>query len=245
MHIRTRFLVTIISCLLFVLGASGQAVTVTSKTQVYTRKKPIMAEKKTFTVRRPIVQAATPAISLKINAAIDPVNVLGIDIQEEMNDVQWLYEADFQEVYNDKGILTLMVWMEGSGAYVSGVTKYVVVDVRRGERVKPSDVFVDIPGLAAAAKAKLKQRIEDGIKEIKNDPDWDDEEDPRHLFEDNDLTESDLANFSVDMAGVAFHYEFGFPHVIKALEPDGEFRFSWDEIRPFIKPGSLLAKPVR
>jgi len=233
------------ACLFFAVAAFGQAVPITSKTQTYTRTKPIMPEKRTFTVRRPIVTAATPALSRKINAAIDPVTVLEIDIKEEMDEIQWLYEADFQEVFNDRGILTLMIWMEGSGAYVSGVTKYVVVDVRRGERVKPSDVFTDIPGLVAAAKAKLNQRIDESIKEITKDPDWDNEEDPRHLFEDNDLTESDLANFSVDMAGVAFHYEFGFPHVIKALEPDGEFRFSWNEIKPFIKPGSLLAKPVR
>lgn len=226
-------------------GAIGQAVTITSKTQTYTRTKPRIPEKKTFTVRRPVVKAATPAVSRKISAAIDPVAVLGIDIKDELSESQWLYEADFEEVFNDKGILTLMVWMEGSGAYVSGVTKYVVVDIQRGERLKPSDVFADIPGLVAAAKEKLKQRIEESIKEIKKDPDWDEEEDPRHLFEDNDLTASDLANFSVDMAGFAFHYEFGFPHVIKALEPDGEFRFSWDEIKPFIKPGSLLAKLVR
>ena len=45
--------------------------------------------------------------------------------------------------------------------------------------------------------------------------------------------------------GVAFDYDYGFPHVIKALEPDGELRFSWDEIKRFIKPGSLLAKHVR
>lgn len=245
MQTLSRILIAASFCLLVSVGAFGQAVTITPKTQVYTRVKPIMPEKRTFTVRRPIVRAATPALSRKINAAIDPVTVLEIDIKEEMGEIQWLYEADFQEVFNDKGILTLMIWMEGSGAYVSGVTKYVVVDVRRGERLKPGDVFTDIPGLVAAAKAKLRQRIEESIKEIKNDPDWRDEEDPRSLFEDNDFTQDDLSNFSVDMAGVAFHYEFGFPHVIKALEPDGEFRFSWDEIKPFIKPGSLLAKPVR
>ncbi|MGD9589443.1 MAG: hypothetical protein AB7Q37_13600 [Pyrinomonadaceae bacterium] len=241
----TRIIIAAIFCLLMSFGAFGQAVTITSKTQTYTRTKPIIPEKRTFTVRRPVVKAATPSLSRKINAAIDPVAVLGIDIKDELNESQWLYEADFKEVFNDKGILTLMVWMEGSGAYPSGVTKYVVVDIRRGELMKPSDVFADIPGLVAAAKGKLKQRIEDGIKEIKSDPDWDDEDDPRHLFEDNDFTADDLANFSVDMAGLAFHYEFGFPHVIKAIEPDGEFRFSWDEIKPFIKPGSLLAKPVR
>lgn len=241
---RTRFLVSIISCLIFVLGVDGQAITVTSKTQVYTRKKPIMAEKKTFRVRRPIVQAATPAISRKINAAIDPVNVLGIDIREELNDVQWLYEADFQEVYNDKGILTLSIWMEGSGAYPSGVTKYVVIDAAKGERVKPSDIFHDIPGLIAAAKKKQAARIEEAVKQIRTDPDWSNEDDARRLFEDTDFTEEDLSNFAIDMAGVAFDYDYGFPHVIKALEPDGELRFSWDEIKPFIKPGSLLAKPV-
>jgi len=47
------------------------------------------------------------------------------------------------------------------------------------------------------------------------------------------------------MAGVAFFYDYGFPNVLKALEPEGELRLSWAEVKPFIKKDGLLTRFVR
>lgn len=229
---------------LFWAPISGQTVTITGQKKVYTRPKPIIDFKKTFTIRRPIAKAATPALSRKITAAIDPVKILDINISEELGEYQWLTEADFQEVFNERGMLTMMFWMEGVAAYPDGVTEYVVVDVARGERVTPADVFTDLPGLVAAIKEKQNAEIAEATKAIKADPDFGDG-DPTALFENAAFEEKDLANFAADRAGVAFFYDYGFPHVIKALEPDGELRLSWAEIKPFIRRGGLLARFVR
>ncbi len=240
-RILSLFFLSAILC----VGAFAQAVKVTPKEQVYKRAGNIVGEKKSFKIRRPIATAANPELSRKITAAIDPANVLEINIKEETTEYQWLYEADYDEIYNDNGILTMMLWMEGSGAYMSSVTKYVVIDTVNGKRLSPEDVFVDLPGLTAAVKKKQDARVEEGIADIKKHPDWDPNEDPRHLFEYTDFTEKELSNFVVDMAGVAFIYEFGFGNAIKALAPEGEFRFSWAEIAPFIKRDGLLARFVR
>jgi len=223
----------------------GQTVTITGHKKVYKRTKPIIGYKKTFTIRRPIAKAATPALSRKITAAIDPVKVLEIDVQDELTEMQWLSEADFEEVFNKDGVLTMMLWMEGSAAYTDGVTKYVVVDVAKGMRLTPSAAFTDLPGLIAAVKKKQDAEVENAVKEIKADPEFAKDDDPKALFEYTNFEEKDLDNFAVDMAGVAFFYDYGFPNVIKALEPNGELRLSWAEIKPFINKDGLLARFVR
>jgi hypothetical protein len=230
---------------IFTVAGFAQTVKLTPKEQVYKRAGNVVGEKKTFKIRRPTITAGKPAYLKKINAAIDPVKVLDINIKEELTEYQWLYEADYEEIYNQNGILTLMVWMEGSSAYMSSVVKYIVVDTVKGERLSPADVFVDLPGLTAATKKKFEATIEEGILDIKNQPDWDPKEDPELLFESTDFTEKDLSHFRIDNAGVAFLYDFGFPHVIRALEPDNELRFSWAEILPFIKRDGLLGRFTR
>ena len=225
------------------IPAFSQQVTVTGRKQIYPRPKPLSAYKKTFTIRRPVVKAATPALSRKISAAIDPAKVLDIRIQEEVTESQWLSEADFEVVFNDRGVLTVMLWMEGSGAYSDGVTKYAVVDVEKGVRLTPTDVFTDLDGLLAAIKKKQDAEVAEAIKTIKANPEFGDGE-PKQLFEYTDFKAEDLNNFAADMAGVAFFYDYGFPNVLKALEPEGELRLSWAEITPFIRKDGLLARFV-
>lgn len=243
---RNTVIALIAFAVLFAASVPAQTVTITGQKKVYTRTKPISGYKKTFTIRRPIAKASTPALSRKITAAIDPVNVLDINIREELTEVQWLSEADYEEIMNQDGVLTMMLWMEGSGAYTDGVTKYVVIDVAKGERLAPTAAFIDIPGLIAAVREKQKAEIEKAIKDIKANPEFAAaDDDPKRLFEDTTFEEKDLENFVADLAGVAFFYDYGFPNAVKALEPEGELRLSWKEVAPFIKKDGLLARFLR
>ena len=99
--------------ILFVASVTAQTVTITGQKRVYTRTKPITGFKKRFTINRPIAKASTLALSRKITALIDPVKVLEIDLKGELTESQWLSEADFEEVFNAQGVLTIMLWMEG------------------------------------------------------------------------------------------------------------------------------------
>ena len=88
-------------------GIVAQTVTITGKKIVYKRLKPFSPEKKTFWINHPRVKAATPALSKKIQSAISFEKVIPLDVNEEINEVQWLEEADFKVDYNKNDILTV------------------------------------------------------------------------------------------------------------------------------------------
>lgn len=227
--------------LLSFAAVSAQTVTVTPQEKAYTRPKPLSDYKKTFTIKRAIVKAATPAISKKITDALSPETVLEINIQEEIGEYQWLESADYEITYNNHDILAANVWMEGSGAYPDGVTKRLVINTKTGNRVKIADVFTQLPKLAAEIRKLQKKEVDDAIKEIKADKDSG-EENPEELFVEKIFTEVSLDEFAVTDAGVTFYYDYQFPHVIRAMEPAGEYKFTWAQLKPFIKPGGLLAR---
>ena len=223
--------------------AAAQSAVITPKKTVYRRPKPIADFKRTFTVRRPVAKVASPAVSRAITAAISPESVLGLKLKDELGEYQWLEEADYEILYNRNGVLSIRSWMTGTAAYPDDVTKYCVVDLRSGRRVQPAIAFSDLPGLAAMVKKAQQAEIRKAIADLKKDPEYKDI-DPAELFTESDLKAGDLKEFSVSAKGVTFYYDYGFPHVIKALQPDGEYFFPWSQLRRFIRPGSLLARFV-
>ncbi|MCI0524896.1 MAG: hypothetical protein L0Y75_06490 [Acidobacteria bacterium] len=54
-----------------------------------------------------------------------------------------------------------------------------------------------------------------------------------------------LDDFSVNITGVTFLYDFGFPHVVKALEPSGRYFFSYEGLKQYIKRDGLLGVFIR
>ena len=225
----------------YVGSAFAQSVVITPKRTVYTRPRPLMDFKKTFVVRRPIATAATPALSQKITAAISPESVLSLELKDEMGEYQWVEEADYKVLYNGDGVLSISLWMEGTAAYPDSVTKYAVVDLKTGRRVGAADVFQNLPYLAAMIRSAQVAEVSSAIEEMKKDPENKDI-DPAELFAETNFKAEDIKEFSIDEQGVTFYYDYGFPHVIEALQPPGEFRFGWGQVRPFIKPNGLLAR---
>ena len=236
----------IVLCILAIAGAGyAQSVDLTAKKVVYKRPKPISEGKESFTINYPKIKAATPALSKKIEAAISYSSVLGINVKEEQTDVQWLESADYSVEYNANGILSIELSMEGSGAYPSSTTKRVVVDLKTGTRAKPSAAFVNLPGLLSMVRKAKEKEVADAIIELKKDKEGA-TEDPESIFKMADEYQKvSLDEFSVDENGVVFYHDYDFPHVIQALQPDGKFFFTWAELKPYIKPGGLLARAAR
>ena len=241
---RIKFLFTVICIAAFSTLAFAQTVTITKKKVKYKRPKPQMDYKKTFSIDYPIVKASTPALSKKIEKSISPLTVLGISIKEELSELQWLEATDYEVKYNANGVICVSHFMEGTAAYPSSMTRVVVVDAKTGVVAKPAAVFTNIPGLIAMIKKDQKKEIASSIIEIKKEPDWQ-EPNPERLFEDADFKAINLDGFMVSSEGVMFDYSYGFPHVIQAIEPSGQFLYTWAQIKPFIKRGSLLARVGR
>ncbi|HEV7700499.1 MAG TPA: hypothetical protein VGO43_09760 [Pyrinomonadaceae bacterium] len=223
--------------------ASAQTVRVTGKKVTYTRRKPQMDFKKTFTINYPKVRASSPGLSQKIERAASYESVLGLNLKEELGEYQWLEEADYEVKYNKNGLLCLSLWMEGSAAYPSSTTKVVVVDTRTGVKVRPTDVFTNLAGLAAMVRRDQLKEIKESIAEIKKEEP--DESDPASLFTDSNFKPKDIEGFEVGDKWVTFHYNYGFPHVIMALEPSGDFTYTWAQMRPYLKKGGLLSRIAR
>ena len=76
----------------------------------------------------------------------------------------------------------------------------------------------------------------------KENPDVDQ---PELLFGDKHFTSKDLDGFEVSDKGVTFHYDYDFPHVAEGIQPEGNFFYTWAQLRPYIKKGGLLTRVAR
>lgn len=242
---KTKILLAVIFVATLTFVGYGQSVVITGKKVTYKRPKPMSEYKKTFTINYPKVKASTPALSRKIEAAISYSSVLKLNLQDELRGNQWLEEADYEVGYNKNGILSIALSMDGTAAYPDGMTKQVVVDLRNGTRVRPVDAFSNLPGLLALVRKARDKEVAQAIADIKKDPENKDIDPSDQFKESAKYNPLKLDEYSVADGGVTFHYDYGFPHVIQALQPAGEFTFTWKQLKPYIKAGGLLTKVAR
>jgi len=241
---KIKILLSAVVLLSFSAIVLSQTVKVTPKKTVYKRTvKDVPDYKKTFTIIHPKVSGLSAALNKKIENTISYERVFDFKLKEELTEIYWLENASFKTEYNRNGILGIALTFDGSGAYPSIYTKHVVVDVKTGTQVKATDVFASnrILGLAMMLDKLLQQTMQTAIAEAKKE----NSEDGATLTEmlaEKHFTAEELNHFSVGDKGVTFYYDYGFPHVALALEPNGEFLIGYAELKPFIKPGGLLAK---
>jgi hypothetical protein len=241
---------------LMLVGASvsfAQIVTITPKKTVYTRKgKVSLKEKRTFVVTYPVVTGAIPAATKKKLAnTINYWRVFETSLRENLTEYDWLSGLSYEVNYNKNGILDIALMQEGSGAYPSGRTVHLVVDLKTGEQIKFKDAFkTDSLGkLAAMVNAKLEVEKKEIIKLI-DKGEFGESSEPNEMDPLKEqvgglsFTAKTFDEFSISDKGVTFIYDAGFPHVIKAAQPDGRYFFTWAELKPFIKPAGLLGRFV-
>jgi hypothetical protein len=237
-------LINLLIIVSFGLSAAAQSVVITGKKVTYKRPGAKVDHKRTFTINYPVVKGTSPTIARRIERTLGYERLFDFSIREELGDVQWLEEADYEILYNKKGLLCVQMYISGSGAYPSGSTKNVVVDLKTGNKLVAADVFNKLPALAGLVRKAQQKDVEDAIAEIKKDPENSDL-DTKELFSRTRFTPKDLDGFSIDDKGITFVYEYGFPHVIQALQPDGRFQFTWEALKPYIKRNGAFAQFVR
>ena len=220
-------------------------VTITAKKVTYKRPKPMVDFKKSFTITYPKIKAATSALSKKIEAVLSYEKVFDFKLREEMNDIQWLEEASYDVNYNANKMLSISLTIQGSGAYPSGSTKYIVLNTATGTRVRPTDVSTHLSGLLAKLVKMKDAEVKKTITDIKNAPATK-EDDVSGIFNVSETyNKVELDEFEIDENGVTFRHDYGFPHVALALQPPGEFFLTWKELKPYIKSGGLLSRLAR
>jgi len=192
-------------------------------------------------VTYPIISGLRDQVVLrKVRAILQFKNIFGSTLDEYREDA-WLEEFSYDVNYNHNHILDLTFTETGSAAYPDTHHQHFTIDLRRGSVVKANDVFLadKLEQLAGLVNEKLQRELKESTPEILKSGDIT-ANDLRDLHDALKFEMADLDNFEVSTDGLVFLYDAGFPHVIEALEPDGRYRFSYKELKPYLKPDSLL-----
>lgn len=244
---KTPIIFLLLVCLFSSQRAFAQSVVITPKKIVYKRVvQKGFEHKKTFTITYPKVSGRSANLNRKIENALSYERIFDFKLKEELTDNTWLDELSYETEYNATGILAIALAIEGSGAYPSGWVKHIVVNTKTGLQVKPDNVFLlaKKTRLVNFLDKRLRENNEKAIAEVKAD-NANDAKELAEMLAEKKFETKDLNNFSINEKGVTFYYDYGFPHIILALEPDGELFVSYVDLKPFIKPNNLLGKFVR
>jgi hypothetical protein len=199
-------------------------------------------ERKRAIVNYPVIVGpkASPVLR-KIRALFDFKNIFGSSLAEYRTET-WLSEFDYKVNYNRNYILDITFMQDGIGAYPDTHTKHFAINLRNGELIKAADAFdsSSFDNLAALVDKKLQTENQETIRDS-----GDDRETARDLLKDLKFKASDLDNFSISDKGITFLYDAGFPHAVQALQPVGEYFFSFAELKSYIKRDGPLGIFVR
>jgi len=239
MRIKILFATTIAFFLSVSVFAQRGSVTIVPKKNTYKRTGKNLADyKKTFKVTYPTVSGLRNAAAKRnLLRTLNYWKNFQTTLDENLGDYYWLDSFSYHVTYNKNSILSIQLIMEGSGAYPDQSVKTFVIDLKSGRRVQIGDVFTNIGKLLVKIDKAQKVEIKSAIATAKKDG-----ENIADLIQSGDFTKNKLDEFSITNKGVTFLFDYGFPHAVQALEPNGEYFFSWTEIRPFINRGGLLGK---
>ena len=199
--------------------------------------------KKRAVVVYPVVTGLTAPVLQRVRSILDFKNIFDYSLKEYREDT-WLSEFSYVVNYNKNYLLDITFTQSGSGAYPDDQSKHFLISLRDGSIVKPSDVFKSdkVRQVVAVVDRQLQREIEK-LKEEEKDPA--DKEAVDETYQDLKFQLKDLDDFSVGPKGITFLYDAGFPHVIKALEPNGRYFFPYGALREVIKRDGPLGQFVQ
>lgn len=230
-------------------GLGVGSVTITPKKTIYRRKgSDIPKYKKTFTVRYPIIGGAIkPAVKTRLENTISYWRVFDRTLKDCLTEDVGLDSLDYTVNYNQNGVLDITLTDDHSGAYPDTQNVNLVIDLQTGKQVKFADVFKPDAKFAEMVNKKLEAEKKQIIKDIDSDKTEDKEAKDSLKEQVNALsfTVENFDEFRVSNKGVTILYDAGFPHVIQALQPAGEYFFTFAALKPYIKTGGMLGRFAR
>ena len=204
--------------------------------------------KKRAIVTYPVISGLSPTILRRVRSVLDFKNIFDYSLKEYRED-PWLEEFTYAVNHNADHLLDITFTQDGSAAYPDNQTKHFLINLRDGKVIKAADAFKSdrFDELAAAVDQKLQAELKkiDEENEAPHAETPDEKAMRREAYEALKFEAQNLDEFSVGRKGVTFLYDAGFPHVIRALEPDGHYFFTYSELKPFIKPDGPLGQFVR
>ncbi|HEV2883445.1 MAG TPA: hypothetical protein VGW36_01230 [Pyrinomonadaceae bacterium] len=199
-------------------------------------------------VRYPVISGLSDLTVLRrVQEMLQVKNIFETSLAEYKQD-SWLEEFDYTVHYNQNHILDITFTQTGTAAYPDTHTKHFAIDLRDGTTIQASEVFASdkLSALAKLVDAKLQAELMKINKD--NSGPGSDPEDARISGEAGEALEFNVENLndlSVGAKGITFLYDAGYPHAIQAFEPEGQYFFSYAELKQFIKPDGLLGRFVK
>ncbi|CAA9285461.1 MAG: hypothetical protein AVDCRST_MAG56-4088 [uncultured Cytophagales bacterium] len=192
--------------------------------------------------------AGHPALA-KLNAQLTVKQLTGETEQEIRENFAacgcGLTATQYTVDYNRNGVLALSVAREWHGAYPSFSGERLVFSTRTGNRLSVGQLLrpAALPELARQCDKLLQARVQEARRAAAGNVEeaaWLDE-----LVDGKTFTAAQLAGFTVTGEGITFYYPFGFPHAVLALQPDDAFSFTFDQLKPYLKPDGPLAAEIK
>lgn len=191
--------------------------------------------RKEFTVCYPIIKGIkTESVLHKINSVLNYEKNFDVSIQESIENDFWLAELDYSIRFIKRPFLVIELHMDGIGAYPWHVSKNLVINFETGNIVKITDVLDEelLPKLASVITEFIQLDFEIAILKdaYHNEIPLKTKRKSSHLkrnYGEQKFTLDNFQDFYFDEYSITFIYYFGFPHVIKAIEPEGHYCFSF------------------
>ncbi len=178
-------------------------------------------------------EAGDPAVDA-MNDALSWEAVTGEPLEETLAiyaEIQRGYTgADYTVDYNAGGILDITVTIDFVGAYPSTEEHYLRFDTSTGERLAMRDLLDD--GREAELAGILDGMLQRNIETARGI--YCDGDDDSGMYDGYAFGVEDLDRATIVEDGVWFRYDFGFPHVALAAEPEGDLFLSSQEMEPFL-----------
>ncbi|QQS42306.1 MAG: hypothetical protein IPM63_05015 [Acidobacteriota bacterium] len=237
-----KILLVPLALILFTVSAFPQ-VSITPMKVIYVRQGDDLPDfKRRFEVTYPIVSGLkSERAKRQFEDTISYWTAFDTTLEENLGDYYWLDTLDYEVPFNRSGIVVIRLFINGSGAYVDGDLKTLVLDTNTGRRVTVREAFMNLPALVEKLVVMQEAAVAEEI-ESRKEMDPDDAETIAEYMKDKTITVTSLDEFSVSDEGVTFHFDYGFPHVIQALQPNGDYLFTWEEIGPYLRKGGPLSR---
>ena len=201
--------------------------------------------RKSAVIVLPVVTGISDSTILaRVRSELDIKNVFGSTLQEYREDT-WLDDFGYKVNYNADYLLDITFTQNGLAAYPDTHEKHMLISLRDGRLVKAADVFdsTKLESLAAlvdrALQAELAKLRAENLADAR---DSDERQALTDAYSNLKVERENLDEFSVGKTGITFLYDAGFPHVIKALEPQGRYFFSYKALSDYIRGDGPLGK---
>lgn len=246
MKIKLLLLSVFIFVFSFAAFSQSSSLAVTSNKVTYTRKGDSISDyKRKFTVNYPkFSNINNPAVKRNLENTLNYWKIFDMSLEENLGSYTWLDSLDYKVNYNKNSLLDIELIIEGSGAYPSGTVKTFVVNLKTGKRIYINNAFTNIGLLIVKIEKAQQKELKNHIAQIKRDTP-EDYRAAQDMFRNKRYSMNKLDEYSISDKGVTFLHDYGFPHAIKALQPDGRYFFTWAEMKPFIKRGGLFSKFIK